>query len=108
MANRFESHFTASALMLGALVVLVPTALFAQGNSGKSKGKSQAPSSSPLPIVSSGAPGIGATPVAWVDDANLMPSGAVSLDIAASHWSGADSGETNFPVLTFAVGLTDR
>ena len=108
MANKFESHFTAGALMLSALVVLVPTALFAQGNSGTSKGKSKAPSSSPLPVTSSGAPGIGATPVAWVDDANLMPSGAVSIDISASHWSGADSGETSFPVINFAVGLTDR
>ena len=108
MPNKFESHFTASALMLSALVVLVPTALFAQGNSGKSKGTSKAPSSSPLPVAASGAPGIGAMPVAWVDDANLMPSGAVSIDISASHWSGADAGETSFPVINFAVGLTER
>jgi len=108
MVNKFGNHLTASALVLSALVVLVPTTLFAQGKSGKSKGKSKAPSSSPLPVASSGAPGIGATPVAWVDDANLMPSGAVSIDISASHWSGAGSGETSLPVTNVAVGLTDR
>jgi hypothetical protein len=108
MSNKFGSQLTASVLVLSALVVLVPTALFAQGNSGNSKGKSKGPSSSPLPVASAGAPGIGATPVAWVDDANLMPAGAVSIDIAASHWSGADSGETSVPVTNVAIGLTDR
>ena len=108
MANEFASPSTASVLVVSALVILVPTALFAQGNSGKSKGKTNAPSTSPLPVAASGAPGIGATPVAWVDDANLMPSGAVSIDVSVSHWSGADSGETSFPVVNFAVGLTDR
>ena len=103
-----SKHLTAGALLVSALVVFAPSALYAQGNSGKSKGKSKAPSSSPLPVESSGAPGIGATPVAWVDDANLMPAGAVSIDVSASHWSGADSGETSFPVINFAVGLTDR
>jgi len=108
MTNKIERRFTASAFVLSALVVLAPTALFALGNSGNAKGKSKGPSSSPLPVVSAGAPGIGATPVAWVDDANLMPPGAISIDISASHWSGADSGETSFPVTTCAVGLTDR
>jgi len=102
------NHPAASALLVSALVVFTPSALFAQGNSGKSHGKSKAPSSSPLPVASSGAPGIGATPVAWVDDANLMESGAIALDISASHWAGNGSGETSFPVVNFAVGLTER
>jgi len=108
MTNKIEGRLTAGALVLSALVVFVPAAVFAQGNSGNAKGKSKGPSSSPLPVASAGAPGIGATPVAWVDDANLMPPGAISIDISASHWSGADSGETSFPVTSFAVGLTDR
>jgi len=109
MATRtIGNHSTASALVLSALVVFAPTALFAQGNSGKSHGKSKAPSSSPLPVAASGAPGIGATPVAWVDDANLMPSGAIAIDVSASHWAGSDTGETSFPVVNFSVGLTDR
>jgi len=109
MATRtIDRRLTASALALSALVVFTPTALFAQGNSGKSHGKSKAPSSSPLPVAASGAPGIGATPVAWVDDANLMPSGAIAIDVSASHWAGSESGETSFPVVNFSVGLTDR
>ena len=102
------NHPAASALLVSALVVFTPSALFAQGNSGKSHGKSKAPSSSPLPVASSGAPGIGATPVAWVDDANLMPSGAIAIDVSATHWAGNGLGETSFPVVNFAVGLTER
>jgi len=63
MTNNIEARLTASAPGLGAVVVFIPTALFPPGNSGESEGESTGPSSSPLPVASAGAPGIGATPV---------------------------------------------
>jgi hypothetical protein len=91
-----------------AALVLGPALVFAQGKSNQSHGHAAPPSSSPLPIASGTAPGIGAVPIAWVDDANLMAPGAMSVDLAMTRWQGSGTGETDVPVVNFAVGLTDR
>jgi hypothetical protein len=111
MARRTSKPAAAGALLLlsSALVVAFPARLAAQGHSGdKGKGHSGAPSSSPLPTAAAPPPGIGATPIAWVDDANLMPSGAMSVDVSISHWEGDGFGETSAPIVNFTVGLADR
>jgi hypothetical protein len=96
---------TGALLLSGALVVVSSTTAFAK-NGGK--GHPAPPSSSPLPVASAPPPGIGATPIPWIDDANLMPSGAMSIDLSMSHWQGDAVGETTMPVVNFAIGLTDR
>ena len=96
---------TAGALLLSsALVVVVPATSFAKNGNGKGA----PPSSSALPVAAAPPPGIGATPIPWIDDANLMPSGAMSIDLSTSRWQGDGLGETTLPVVNFAVGLTDR
>lgn len=100
---------TAGALLLGALVVFLPATLLAQGKSNQAHGHGKPPSSTPLPVVSSAAPpGLGATPLAWVDDANLMEPGAVSIDLSATHWEGTGLAETDVPVVNMAVGINNR
>jgi len=95
----------AGALLIGsALVVASASTVFAKGG----KGKTAPPSSSPLPVASAPPPGIGATPIPWIDDANLMPAGAMSIDLSASHWSGDSIGETTLPVVNLAFGLAER
>ena len=46
--------------------------------------------------------------MAWLDDASVLPVGAVSLVAGAAHWSGTDLSETDFPVVSAAVGLGSR
>lgn len=111
MARAAGNAVAAGALLLGALAVLAPAPLCAQGKSNQSHGhgNGKAPSSSPLPVVSSAAPpGLGAMPLAWVDDANLMEPGAVSVDLSATRWQGSTFGETDVPVVNMAVGINDR
>jgi hypothetical protein len=109
MARTSTNPITTSTLLLsGVLVVFSASILSAQGKSNQSHGKGKPPSSSALPIAAAPPPGIGATPIPWIDDANLMPSGAMSIDVSMSRWQGDDVGETTLPVVNFAVGLTDR
>lgn len=102
------SPVTAGALLLGALAVFVAAPAGAQGKSKEPHGHGTPPSSSPLPIATAAPPGLGAMPLAWVDDANLMESGAMSVDIATSRWEGNGVGETDAPVFNIGVGLTNR
>jgi len=108
MASRTIHRVTTSALLISsALVVFLPATAFAKsGNNGKGKGAP--PSSSALPVAAAPPPGIGATPIPWIDDANLMPSGAMSIDVSMSRWMGDGISETTLPVVNFAVGLTER
>jgi hypothetical protein len=105
MARRTTNRGTTSALLVSsALVVVLPVTAFAKNGNGKGA----PPSSSALPVAAAPPPGIGATPIPWIDDANLMPSGAMSIDVSISRWQGDGIGETTLPVVNFAVGLTDR
>jgi hypothetical protein len=99
---------TGALLVSGALVILSPARLSAQGHGDQSHGHGSPPSSSPLPGAAAPPPGIGATPIPWIDDANLMPSGAMAIDLSMSHWAGDGIGETTMPVVNFAVGLAER
>ena len=96
------SSITTGALLLSGALVVSPSTAFAKNGKGKP------PSSSPLPVAAAPPPGIGATPIPWIDDANLMPSGAMSVDLSMSRWQGDGIGETTLPVVNFAVGLSDR
>ena len=95
---------TGALLLSSALVVVLPATAIAKNGNGKGK----PPSSSALPVAAAPPPGIDATPIPWIDDANLMPSGAMSIDLSMSRWQGDGIGETTLPVVNFAVGLTDR
>jgi hypothetical protein len=88
-----------------AFAVAAPAA--AQGNSGGKGHKSTPPSSSPLPSPAV-TPASDASPMAWLDDASLLPAGAASLTVSAVKWSGTDLSETDFPVVSAAVSLTPR
>jgi hypothetical protein len=104
--GRRVSFVGASAVL--ALALAIPAR--AQGN-GKGKGhKSTAPSQSvlPSPTVGGGASAGGAAPLAWIDDASVLPPGMLSLSISALRWQGADLSEVNFPVVDMAAGLAPR
>jgi hypothetical protein len=88
-----------------AIATAAPAA--AQGRGGGNGRKSTPPSSSPLPSAAV-APASDAAPMAWLDDATLLPAGAASLTVSAAKWSGTDLGETDFPVVSAAVSLTPR
>ena len=105
-----------------ALAVAVPSS--AQGKSGSKnpgKGPTQPPSSgtvSPQPTssVASGSQSTGAvdsalpttTPFTWLDDASVMEPGNVWVGVSMARWQGAGVGQTMFPVIDTAVGLTPR
>ncbi|HJZ72953.1 MAG TPA: hypothetical protein VKE51_14510 [Vicinamibacterales bacterium] len=109
MAGALDKRTTAGALLLGGvLAVASPTIASAQGRGNQGHGHGSPPSSSPLPGVTAPPPGIGATPIPWIDDANLMPSGAMSVDVSMSHWAGDQIGETTLPAINVAIGLADR
>jgi hypothetical protein len=108
MAKTTGKAVAAGALLVSALVVFGPTTLRAQGKSNQPHGHPAPPSSNPLPIASVAAPGFGAMPLAWVDDANLMEPGAMAIDLSISRWQGNGIGETDVPVVNVAVGVTDR
>jgi len=99
-----------SMAMAGAVVALaVGVPVHAQGNSnGKGKAhKSSPPSSSPLPSPATG-PAASASPIAWLDDASVLPPGSTSLTISAMRWSGTDLSEVHFPIVEASVGITPR
>lgn len=103
MASKTAARITTGALLLGgALVVCWPSTSAAKDHGGRP------PSSSPLPGATAPPPGIGATPIPWIDDANLMPAGAMAIDLSMSHWAGDGIGETTMPAVNFTVGLADR
>jgi hypothetical protein len=109
MAPRTDRRAIAGALLVcGALAVVLPAPVSAQGHGNQGHGHGSPPSSSPLPAAAAPPPGIGATPIPWIDDANLMPSGAMAIDVSMSHWAGDQIGETTMPVVNLAVGLAER
>src|SRR5689334_24697689 len=91
----------------GALCALAAAPAFAQGNgngkgSGNGKKHGPPPSRNDLPTTDIGASG--ASPLAWIDDANLLDAGAMSFALTAMHWQGTDVGETDVPVVDVAAG----
>ena len=50
----------------------------------------------------------GATPLAWIDDASVLPPGTMALTISTMHWSGADLSQVDIPVVDVSVGLAPR
>jgi hypothetical protein len=107
-------------IVAGAVLMLILAApVSAQGN-GKGKGnnnrggasKSTPPNSSVLPPSTvgpaSGGGATGASPLAWIDDANVLAPGTISLSISALHWQGADLSEVDVPVIDVSVGVHER
>lgn len=109
----------------GALVLALAAPAFGQGNgngSGKGQGKSQTGNGAPgkgqsappsrnelAPVAPVAAPPVvGATPIAWVDDATLLDPGAVALSVSAVRWSGSDLSEVDVPIVNAALGLAPR
>jgi hypothetical protein len=99
-----------SSVMAGAALAL--TCALPAGAQGKGNGKghqSSPPSSSPLPSPGAGGPTVsGATPLAWIDDASVLPPGTMALTISTMHWSGADLSQVDIPIVDMAVGLAPR
>jgi hypothetical protein len=98
-------RFTAAIAAVMALAFAAPAE--AQGKSGGKGHKSAPPSQSALPSPSVG-PASGASPLSWLDDATVLPSGAMSLIVAAAQWSGTDLSETDVPIVSASVGLAPR
>ena len=94
-------------VITGAIVLAVAAPVLAQGKSAGKGHKSAPPSESPLPSPSAG-PASGTSPMSWLDDASVLPVGAMSLVVAAARWSGTDLDETDFPIVSAAVGLAPR
>jgi hypothetical protein len=90
-----------------AIAMAVTTPAHAQGKGAGKGHKSAPPSQSPLPSPSAG-PASGASPLAWLDDATVLPDGAMSLNVAAARWSGSDLSETDLPIVSAALGLAPR
>jgi len=94
----------------GALCALAAAPAFAQGNSnGKGKGlgnKHGAPSRNELPATGIGSSA--ASPLAWIDDANLIEPGAMSFAVTMMRWQGNGIGETDVPIVDVAAGLAPR
>ena len=94
-----------------ALALALSTPVQAQGKGGgNSQGnghKSTPPGSIPLPNPGTGT-ATAASPLAWLDDATLLPAGVVSLSISAMRWSGTDLSQVDFPIVDVAMGLTPR
>lgn len=94
-------------------VLLAASPAFAQGRSQQAPGKTKpaaAPSRNELTAVAV-APGpgsSGATPLAWIDDASLLPPGTVSLSVSAMRWSGGGVSEVDLPIVDAAIGLAPR
>jgi len=90
-----------------AIVFAIAAPAFAQGNSQGKGHKSSPPSKNALPTAAV-APVSGASPIAWLDDATLLPAGSVGLTISAMRWSGSDLSEVDVPVIDAAAAITPR
>jgi hypothetical protein len=108
MPKTTGNRVTTSALLVGAIAVLLPAASFAQGKSNQAHGHAKPPSGSSLPGAAGGAAVSSAAPLAWLDDANLIEPGAMSFSVYATRWTGTDAAETCFPVFDVGVGVTRR
>jgi hypothetical protein len=98
-------------LIVGAAVMLAAVSgrAHAQGN-GKGNGNqhnSSPPSSSALPNPAAG-PAVGASPLAWLDDATLVSPGSMLLTVSAMRWAGADMTEVDAPIVDASMGLAPR
>jgi len=108
---------TWSILTGAALMLILAAPVSAQGN-GKGKGnqgganKSTSPNSIALPPSTigptSGGGAAGASPLAWIEDANVLAPGTMSVSISALRWQGADLSEVDVPVMDVSVGVTER
>jgi hypothetical protein len=99
----------AAACALFVLAVAAPAR--AQGNSqGKGKGhQSSPPSSSPLLSSAAAAPAASAVvPLAWVDDATVLPPGTMAVSVSAMRWEGTDVSEVDVPIVGVTMGLAPR
>jgi len=103
------THRLSMAMAGAALALAVAVPVHAQGKSnGKGNAhKSSPPSRSPLPSPATG-PAASASPIAWLDDASLLPPGSTSLTISTMRWSGTDLSEVHFPIVEASVGLAPR
>jgi hypothetical protein len=77
---------------------------------GKGKGhQGNPPSSSPLPSPAAAAPSsTAAVPLAWVDDATVLPPGTMAVSLSAMRWQGADVDEVDVPIVGVTMGVAPR
>ena len=99
---------TRSTFAAGVVLTLAAsTPALAQGNS---QGKNTAPPSRNelAPMAPTAPSSTSATPLAWVDDASLLPPGMVALSVSAMRWQGGGFSEVDVPIVDAAFGLTPR
>ena len=104
-------------LCLAHCALLLCGPAYAQGKSALAPGKNKpghgsgaaAPSRNELTSIAppSSARG-GEAPLAWIDDASLLPPGMVSFSISAMRWDGSGASEVDFPVVDAAIGVAPR
>ena len=93
----------------------------AQGKSQQPQGQKRQTRPSGAQIASAGAPSrnelvapavtaasVGATPLAWVDDASIVEPGNVALAISAMRWTGSGFSEVDVPIVDATFGLAPR
>ena len=102
--RRFSMAMACASL---ALAIAVPVHAQGKSNGKGTAHKSSPPSSSPLTSSTTG-PAASASPIAWLDDASLLPPGSASLTISTLRWVGTDLSEVHFPIVDASVGLTPR
>jgi len=78
------------------------------GNGAANSHRSEAPSSSPLPVAASAPLVVSSTPIAWLDDASVLSAGSMTLTVSAIRWMGTDLTEIDAPVVEASVGLAPR
>lgn len=99
---------TRAPLAAGIVMTLAASGpALAQGN-GKAKNAAP-PSRNELAPAATLAPSSpAATPLAWVDDASVLPAGTAALSVSIMRWQGGGLGETVAPIVDGAFGLTPR
>jgi hypothetical protein len=102
-------------------LVLCSAPAWAQGKSGQAPGQNKgsgkgsgaaaaAPSRNELSAIGvapTPSPS-GATPLAWVDDASVLPPGTVTFSMSAMRWSGDGVSEVDAPIVDAAFGIAPR
>lgn len=96
-----------AAFVVAVLCAMSASTASAQGKSQGKGHKSAAPSENSLPTAAA-APIVGASPIAWLDDATILPVGSMALTLSAMRWSGSDLSEVDVPIVDVAVAVAPR
>jgi len=111
-----RASLIAASAVVTLAVALPSSAQGRGGGSGGNRGTSPGASRRPTPPAQSALPSsnvaapttTSAVPFAWIDDASMLPPGAVAFSISAFRWRGTDASELDVPVVNLSVGAARR